>query len=62
MGIDEDGSNLSGVSAKCWWEECSKGVIYDAVEGAHNRYQTEERPSSSALSIRIRSSLAKYVF
>lgn len=59
MGIDEDGSNLTGVSAKCWWGESSKDRIYEAVASAHNNHVPEERPSSSALSNRIRSSLAK---
>ena len=59
IGIDEDGSNLTGVSAKCWWGESSKDRIYEAVASAHNNHAPEERPSSSALSNRIRSSLAK---
>lgn len=60
IGIDEHGSNLSGVSAKCWWGECSRERILEAANNAHNHHRNEERPSSSALSVRIRSSLANY--
>ena len=59
VGIDQDGSNLSGVGAKCWWSECSKETIYSAALRANNYHHEKDQPSSSSLSIRIRSSLAK---
>ncbi|XP_066929454.1 suppressor of fused homolog [Clytia hemisphaerica] len=59
IGIADEGSNLSGVSAKCWWGECSKDRIHEALATAHNN-QYPERPTSSALSNRIRSSLQNY--
>lgn len=57
IGIDQDGSNLSGVSAKCWWGECSKETIRSSASKAINCHSD---PSSSSLSVRIRSSLANY--
>ena len=61
MGINEEGSDLSGVSANCWWSECSKSTIYRAAAQANNYCNNSERPISSTLSVRIRSSLNKLV-
>ena len=36
-GIEEEGSNLSGVSGRCWWEDSSS--LYD--DGKKNTKRTE---------------------
>ena len=67
--FSQHGSNLSGVSAHCWWSECSKQAIRDAVDaGAHNHIpqrspngrNVTEPATSSDLTKRIRTSLANY--
>ena len=47
-GIEEEGSNLSGVSGRCWWEDSSN--IYDdgEEEDKENRnYQPGHRRGST---------------
>jgi len=60
MGIEQEGSNLSAVSSKSWWSECSQETILSAASRAHNCNSNVNQPSSSSLSIRIRSSLANF--
>ncbi|XP_012560454.1 suppressor of fused homolog isoform X1 [Hydra vulgaris] len=56
VGINEEGSDLSGVSANCWWSECSKLTIYREALQAHNSCNNAPSPNNSVLSVRIRSS------
>jgi len=54
-GISKEGSNLSGVSAKCWWAHCSAESIYKAGSRVENGtfVESESRPTSTTKSTRI---------
>eukprot|EP00112_Aurelia_sp_Birch-Aquarium-sp1_P009031 Seg2012.8 transcript_id=Seg2012.8/GoldUCD/mRNA.D3Y31 product="Suppressor of fused-like" protein_id=Seg2012.8/GoldUCD/D3Y31 len=54
-GITRDGSNLSGVSAKCWWASCSPETIYKAGHRIENGtfVESESRPTSTTKTTRI---------
>ncbi len=47
-GIELEGSNLSGVSSRCSWEELSDDRLsHDSEEDKENRFVSDTRRSSS---------------
>lgn len=54
-GISKEGSNLSGVSAKCWWTGCSPETIFKAGNRIENGHfgESESRPTSSTRTTRL---------
>lgn len=41
-GIDEDGSNLSGVTSRCWWEEWQVPAPGGDADDDHNMAERHE--------------------
>eukprot|EP00794_Sanderia_malayensis_P005373 gene5373-6045_t len=54
-GISKEGSNLSGVSAKCWWTGCDPETIFNAGHRMENGHfvEAESRPTSSTRTTRL---------